>query len=405
MKNSAALLFTLGIILIAILPPIAGAQARVIGGGLPKAYVNVTETNATVVVSTEYNEIIINKTSSTISAILLNSGDYIGTRVNPRGIQALDIIYAFNNTRGRVQWTKYDVVKVSDDRARITLTGTIGNETVTLTLLMGAYRPYIDLVAQLPERPGFYYIILPVNESLDQNWIMAMTYYSSQGLTPLTTKNLTLEPTGYGLDALAMLGVTTTNKTTRLDLVFGYSNLPGYISPIEAGALQPKDVNITPYNTAEKAFYITAAYGGASRTVGIRLLLAPYDPYAILAAGVEEPVKAAYPRADADYRGVIYENLILDRLNKTLTLMKNRLKNLTALNEKLEKNISTCKGCQSYWSNELHVKELTIKRLQERLRADGLLAEGAFFLGIILGVAGGYYVIGAQKKKVGVRRR
>jgi len=119
----------------------------------------------------------------------------------------------------------------------------------------------------------------------------------------------------------------------------------------------------------------------------------------------EDPVLAAYPKASRDYKGVIYESDILDSLNRTISLMKDRLKNLTEINEKLEKNVSTCKGCKSYWSNELHVKDLTIKRLNERLKRGGLLALGVFFLGLILGVGGGYYVIGVQKKKVGVRRR
>ncbi len=402
--GSAVLLITL-LMIAPLFAPISKAQIQTIGGGLPKPFINITETNATVVVENSFNEIIINKSSNIISALILNRGDYKGTRVNPMKLPAIDLLYAFNNTVVRVEWKGYNVLKDSGDRVRIILNGAIENNNLTITLLMSSYRPYIDIVLNMPQLPGFYYLVFPVNKTIIEQWVLGMSYYSGQGLTTVTMNNLTMNPTGYGLDALAILGVMKENQTSRLDLVFGYSNLPGYISPIEAGALISRNVSINPYNKANNTFLIVAAYGAASQVAGIRATFSEYDPYAVLATGLEEPVKAAYPRSSRDYQGVVFEAELLDRLNQTINLMKNRLKNITEENEALKKNLSECTGCKSYWSNELKVMKYQVKRLQERLRNDGILAVGVFILGIILGFGGGYYIVEGQRKRIGVRRR
>ncbi|MCE4628876.1 MAG: hypothetical protein F7C82_01195 [Desulfurococcales archaeon] len=404
MKKVAVVLIALVLASLFIYSPISSAQT-VLSQAIPTPYLNVTETNQTVIIKTTYNELIINKKTNSPSVIYATKNEKPALQVNPKGLPAIDVLYVSDGSTLKVNWTSYQVIQRSPDLVEADFTGTVGDSTLTLRIIMGSFRPYIDIVLTAPSGPTMYYLVVPVNESIADLWTQAISYYSGASLTIQTT-NVTLMSTGLGLDAIALLGLNQANNTNTLKFIAGYSNLPGYVSPAEAGGIYPSDLQENPYNATSGYILLTAAYpGGTPVAAGVRLVLTGYDPYAILAAGLEEPIKNAYPGAAEDFKVVVYTNELIDQFNKSVNLLKERLSNLTKENENLTKTLAEYQGCESYWKNEVKVRDYQIERLTDRIQKEGAISIAAFFIGALLGVIGGYYVLGVQKKVKITRRR
>lgn len=404
LRKDAVLLLVLVAASLFIYSPISRAQG-VVAQPIPSPYLNVTETNQTIVIRTTYNELIINKNTSSPTAVYASKGNNPPLQVNPTSLPAIDILYVSGGATHRVKWSGYQVIQRSPDIVEADFTGSMENSTLTLRLVMSSLKPYIDVVLTAPGGPTMYYLVFPINESIAGNWTQAISYYSGATLVSQPT-NITIMTTGLGLDAVTLLGLKQAGNTTKVGFIAGYSNLPGYQSPVEAGGLYPSKLQDNPYNATSGFILLTAAYPGeAPFTAGIRLVLSNYDPYAVLASGLEEPVKTAYPVAENDYGAVIYTDELLTRLNQSLNVLRERLTNLTRENANLTKQLSEYKGCESYWKNEVNVRESQIDRLTQRIHREGAISVAAFFIGALLGAIGGYKVLGAQKKVRVSRRR
>lgn len=406
MKKGAALLTILVLAGLVANAPVSMAQGSnpVQVETIPNPYLYINETNQTIIINTTYYEIIVGKTSHTVTAIYSLKDTNPPLEVNPASLPALDVIYVQNGEVYRVNWTNHQVIQRSQDLVEVDLTGQVSNGTLTLRLITGSLKPYINVVLTAPQGPTMYYLAVPVSENISGRWVQAVSYYSGETLLS-QVMNVSLTSTGLGLDSIALLGLTGPNETT-LSFIAGYSNLPGYQSPAEAGGLYPSQLEKNPYNSTEGYILLTAAYpGGAPLLAGVRLVLAKYDPFSILASGLEEPVKAAYPGAADDFRAVIYSKDLLSQLNRTINVIRERLTNLTEENENLTKKLSEYQGCESYWKNEVKVRDYQIDRLNSRLQREGALAVAVFLVGVILGVAGGYYVVGVQRKRIVSKRR
>ncbi len=399
-------LIAVALTLLALSTSLLSAPASGQSFNLPEPSITVAETNTSITVTTPYYRVVVNKTAAEIDYIELGYPGLQGTRITPSGYPGLALLYGDNETLEAVPWTSVQLVDASEYRKLLVFETSIAGEPVRMTITLDAMLSYMPVIVDLPA-PGVYYLVLPVNASIAGDWVLALSYYSGGTLQQASTREPAILSAGNGMDSVALLGVSTQDNNTALDLVAGYSSLPGYIQPLRAGAVQSLNQSIVGLPSGNDTLLLAVNYivAGGGVVAGVNLAVAGYDPYTIVSSGLYYSVLAAYPDAINDYKAIVYFAEFTKQVNETITLLRNRITQLSEENKNLTKQLEEYQGCESYWKNEVKVRESTIERYRSMLQASGLKIVLALLAGLILGVVGGVYVFQRPQKPLVARKK
>ncbi|MCE4600583.1 MAG: hypothetical protein F7C38_03350 [Desulfurococcales archaeon] len=404
MKRKAIIIIIILVFGLLVRVPLASRAQGTLYNNYPNPYAEVKETEATTIINTTFYKIIINKELKEISSLIIKKGSDAGVTVNPQTLPAIIVLLQDNGNVERVSWDNYTVVNYTEDLLKIELTGEALNRHVELSLYLGSYTPYINVKIKISGTPAKVYFVLPIDEKHAGNWKQAIAQYSDETLNVDITGPEMILLTGK-LHSAALIG--TPENNTIPSLVAGYVEPPeAEAGPDQVGVLDPASLPANPLAGFGNETGLLYSIVFSSRDmISFRLAVAGYEPYALLASGLETVVTAVYSGASNDFKEVIYGREIIAKLNETVVILQDKLNNINKKYKNISKTLEEYKGCESYWKNEIKVREYQIAKLREKVKREGTIAVTVFVIGIILGTIGGYYAIGIEKKTKGLRRR
>ena len=375
--------------LLAMLPVVAAAQ--VIAQPLPGPYLEITEANNTITISTPYYTINVSRTNGTILDYTVRGpvGETISVGPGP------SLLYgASEDTIAPVSWGSVELLQLSQDEAVIVLRNSTANPNLSLNIVVRSYTPTIDFIVR--PVPGYIVVAVGVNGSA-ANWTAGLSYYTGFNLTVASLDYNTSVTAPGQFKAVALLGLVTENQTTRVKYLASIASLPGYATPTIAGYYDLAKYNLSP-NTIAVTYIVEE---NTTVMIGAAVTLARYNPYVLVSSGAYDVVKALHPAASREAAQVIDIDGLLRIINDTINRLEERINRLVEENLNLTKQLDEYKGCEQTWKEEVKTWKMRYERLQEQLQGAGARTLGAFIVGIILGVIGGAYVLNIR----GARRR
>lgn len=404
MKRKAIIIIIILVFGLLASVPLASRAQGTLYNNYPNPYAEVEETEATTIINTTFYKIIINKELKEVTSLIIKKGGDTGITVNPQTLPAIIVILQDNGNVERVSWNNYTIVNYTKSLLKVELTGEALNRQVKLFLYLGSYTPYINIGIEITGTPAKIYFVLPVDDKHADNWKQVIAQYNDETLNVDITGPKMILLTGK-LHSAALIGTPENNTIPSL--------IAGYVEPPEAEAVpdQVGVLNLTSLPTnplAELSNETGLLYSivfSSEDMIAFRLAVAGYEPYALLASGLETVVTAVYSGASNDFKEVIYGREIIAKLNETVVILQDRLNNINKKYQNISKTLEEYKGCESYWKNEIKVREHQIAKLREKVKSEGTIAVTVFAIGVILGAIGGYYAVGMEKKTKGLKRR
>jgi len=383
------------------------AQAQTLTVVLPDPYLNYSMANDTLIIDSTYYKITINTTNGIIKSLVFKmDGEYV---LHPKETPPIALAFA-SSTNGEnnlnltlVEFANVEVIDYGNGLITVVFSEplTKGYQG-TLQIIMDYTKPYLDFVFTAP--PGTTALIVAGNSSLADQWVISLSVFEGQVLNTYASNETGARLVAGGFDAAVMAGIISDNNTNTLNYVFGLSALPGYKGPDFVGMFDKNNIFVTNYNVTDETLVLGAIFYPANETTAaLRVTVATYDPYIVLAGNLVRPINAIYENLLQDLKPILYYTRYAQIINNTIQTLRDQITRLQEENANLSKQLAELQGCESYWKAELEKVRYDLARVQDQLQRMGAVSIGAFFLGIILGVIGGVYVFDnlrqARRKK------
>jgi len=372
------------------------AQAQTFTLVLPDPYLNYSTVNDTLVIDSTYYRITINTTNGIIKSIVFKmDGDYV---LYPKETPPITLAYAPSTTvEGNlnltlVEFASVEIVDYGNGLATVVFSDPLtGGYEGTLRLIIDYTKPYLDFVFTAP--PGTTALIVAGNASLADQWVVSLSVFEGQVLNTYATNETGAKLVAGNLEAAVMAGIVSENGTNSLNYIYGVSTIPGYKGPDLVGMFNKSSIFVTNYTVTDETLAFGAIFYPTNETLAaLRVAVATYDPYIVLAANLVRPINAIYENVIQDLKPILYYTRYVQFVDNTIQTLKDQITKLQEENANLSKQLAELQGCESYWKAELEKVRYDLARVQNQLKQMGAVSIGAFFLGIILGVIGGVYV-------------
>jgi flagellin-like hook-associated protein FlgL len=380
-KSIPAVLLIIMLLASFTLPPVHAQENQ---AKIQAVFINYTQKNNTITVNTPFYKLTINGTAGGITwlqTINDEGGSY--DAISGTDTPLLSIGVPKGNTSEIIVRNLTAKVSASGNNSLIiTLNGSDKGVSVSMSLLFNSWTPVIDIMVSVSGTED-YILNLPVlvnGENTSINTVYRTlegsnftTYFLGIGANPLKGDPL----------SLAHVLLYPGQEKTRVALFAGLKFIDN--KPYEVDMEQVNASNTTQIRK-------TMIYFKGNTLGHITGVFTNYVP-AVLLQPEFTPLLASSVNVSKDLGVITSLNKYLNKINNTISTLRNRIKALQNQTANLTRQLDNYKGCEDHYKQELLKKDHDVEALQERLKRAGALNIAVFFIGIILGLIGGLYVV------------